>query len=270
MSAANWNIPPPTYDSHSTTTSYITTTLTPYLTLPHLLSLTWLATPILSLIFVAFRLQLSLGDAQDAVERAKVDLLASCLAAEKAATTAASMPRYMALATNKQFAEAVNGSMNAARATLVLSLTVMEGVINFIVDIYRSTFLCFLELVVRGGLAILIETVQQVCYDVFLRFYHDPNDSFPFQLNQAVQTIASGLRSSIQSDITTANNVIRTAVDAVNKVNPFTKITAPQIAVPSLDSLQNVTLPASFQQSLAQLNATIPSVADIKQKVESV
>lgn len=155
MSAIPWNVPPPTYET-------LPTTLTPYLTLPHLLSLTWLAAPILSLIFVAFRLHLSLADAQTALDSAKLDLLASCAAAEKAATTAASMPRYMALATNRQFADAINGSMGAARTALVLSLTGMEGIVNFIIDIYRSTFFCFLELVVKGGLAILIGAVQEV------------------------------------------------------------------------------------------------------------
>jgi hypothetical protein len=139
-----------------------TTTLKPYLELPHLLSLTWLAYPILSLIFVAFRLQLSSASAQDAVAGAKENLLTSCKAAEQAATAAASMPRFMAIATNQQFADTVNGSLNAARAALVLSLTVMEGIINFIVDLYRSTFLCFLELVIRGGLAILIGAVEEV------------------------------------------------------------------------------------------------------------
>jgi hypothetical protein len=158
MSGASWNIPPPTYDARSSSTS-----LTPYLSLPHLLSLTWLAYPIISLIFIAFRLQLSLADAQTAASNAKGELLASCKAAEQAAASAASMPRFMALATNKQYADAVNASLNAARAALVLALTVMETVINFIVDLYRSTFLCFLELVVRGGLAILIGAVQEVC-----------------------------------------------------------------------------------------------------------
>ena len=157
MSAINWNVPPPTYDDHS-----MTTTLTPYLQLPHLLSLTWLAYPVLSLIFVAFRVQLSLASAQNGIATAKNDLLASCNAAEQAATAAASMPRYMALATNKQFADAVNGSMDGARAALVMALTVMEAIINFIIDTYRSTFLCFLELVVRGGLSIVIAAVQEV------------------------------------------------------------------------------------------------------------
>jgi hypothetical protein len=38
----------------------------------------------------------------------------------------------------------------------------MEAIINFLIDIYRSTFLCFLELIVGGGLALLIAAVQEV------------------------------------------------------------------------------------------------------------
>ena len=134
----------------------------PYLQLPHLLSLTWLAYPILSLVFVVFRLQLSSGSAQDAVANAKEDLLASCKAAEHAATSTASMPRYLAIATNQQITDAVNGTMNAARATLVLALTVMEAIINFVIDIYRSTLLCFIELIVRSVLSVLITLVNDV------------------------------------------------------------------------------------------------------------
>jgi len=137
-------------------------TLTPYLQLPHLLSLTWLAYPILSLLFVAFRLQLSLAAAQDTVASAKDDFLTSCSSAEQAATSAASMPRLLAIATNKQFADAVNGTLDGARFVLTISLTVMEAVVNFVIDLYRSTLLCFLELVVRGGLSILIGAVQEV------------------------------------------------------------------------------------------------------------
>lgn len=154
-----WMSPPPVYDS---TTPVSNSGLTPYLQLSHILSLTWLAYPILSLIFVAFRLQLSSDSAQNTVENAKGDLLAGCLAAQQAASSAVSMPRLMAIATNEQIADAVNASMNGARAALVLSLTAMEAIINFIVDIYRSTFLCFLELVVGGGLSLIIGATQEV------------------------------------------------------------------------------------------------------------
>jgi hypothetical protein len=119
--------------------------LKPYLELPHLLSLSWLAYPILSLLLVAFRLIISSASTQDAVTRSKDDLLSACKAAEQAATGAASLPRYMALATNQRIEGAVNDTLEAARAALVLSLTIMEAIINCVVDIYRSTFLCFVE-----------------------------------------------------------------------------------------------------------------------------
>lgn len=138
------------------------TSLKPYLQLPHILSLSWLAYPIISLLFVIFRLQVSSDEAQASVANAKDDLLTACLAAEQAATAAASMPRYLAIATNQQFADAVNGTMNGAREALILALTCMETIINFLIDIYRSTFLCFLELVVVGGLDLLISAVQEV------------------------------------------------------------------------------------------------------------
>ena len=155
-----WMSPPPGYDN--TYAHGDGSNLQPYLTLPYILSLSWLAYPILSLLFVAFRLSISSASAEGSVSDAKNDLLAACQAAEKAATVAASLPRYMAIATNKQITEAINDTMNAARAALVLSLTIVEGIINFVIDIYRSTFFCFLELVVRGGLDVLISAVQEV------------------------------------------------------------------------------------------------------------
>ncbi|KIL62559.1 hypothetical protein M378DRAFT_755866 [Amanita muscaria Koide BX008] len=222
----------------------------PYLELPHLLSLTWLAYPIISLLFVAFRLQLSFESSQNAVASAKSDLLAACTAAEKAATSAASLPRYLAIATNIQVADAVNGTIKGARELLTLALTGMEAVINFIVDIYRSTFLCLLELVIRSGLQVLILALQE--------------------LNTLVNNTASSLRTSIQNDITNANNIIQNAVNTINKANPFSKISAPQITVPSLDGLQNLTLPSTLQDALVQLNNTIPSIDDLKQKVTNL
>ena len=93
--------------------------LTPYLTLPHLLSLTWLAYPILSLLFVAFQIINSTGSAQYAVEDAKAAIMTSCVAAQTAATSAASIPRYIAEGTNQQIINAVNASISASKATMI-------------------------------------------------------------------------------------------------------------------------------------------------------
>ncbi|KAF6761239.1 plasma membrane fusion protein PRM1 [Ephemerocybe angulata] len=234
---------PPSYDDAAST-------LTPYLQLPHLLSLTWLAYPILSLIFVAFRLSSSLESTQNAIASAKGDLLTSCKAAEEAATAAASMPRYMALATNEQFADAVNASLRGARLALTLSLTAMEAIINFIIDLYRSVFLCFLELIVRGGLAILSGAVTEI--------------------NNAVTAVTGGLKTSIQNEVSTLNGVITSTLGGLNKVNPFGDIPIPQIPIPNLDSLNNIKIPDTFQQNIDKLGDAIPTASEIKGKLETI
>jgi hypothetical protein len=193
---------------------------------------------------------LSSDSAQTAINNAKDDLLTGCLAAQKAASSAASMPRFMALATNEQITDAVNASMDAAREALILSLTIMEAVINFVVDIYRSTFLCFLELVVGGGLSLIIGATQEI--------------------NSFLTSTFSSLRTSIQNDVTTANSAVKTAIDGINKVNPFGNITAPQLSIPSLDALQNVTLPTDFLNALTSLNASLPSVSVLKHTVDNL
>lgn len=97
------------------------TGLTPYLTLPHHLSLTWLATPILSLLFIVFRLLMSMTDAQDASNDAKRALMSSCNAAQTASGAVINIPRFMAESVNAGVEKAVNDSIDAARATMIFS-----------------------------------------------------------------------------------------------------------------------------------------------------
>jgi hypothetical protein len=80
----------------------------------------------------------------------------------------------------------------------------------------------------------------------------------------------SGIRTSIQNDVSAANSAIQSAVSGINKINPFGNINVPQFSIPSLDALQNVTLPNDFETALTQLNASLPSVSDLKQKVDAL
>ncbi|VDC06833.1 unnamed protein product [Peniophora sp. CBMAI 1063] len=237
---------PPAYDSHPS----VGTTLTPYLQLSHRLSLAWLAYPILSIVFIIFRLILSGDSAQNAVDGAKDDLLSACLAAQEAAASTASMPRYMALASNELVVASTNAALSATRQALVLALTVMEAIINFIIDTYRSTLLCFLELIVRGALSIIISGLKEA--------------------SDLIQSTASGLRTSIQNDVTSINSAIKSIVDKVNDVNPFGDITAPQFDVPDLSSLANLTLPSDLTDALTSLNSSLPSVSQLKSEVDDL
>lgn len=103
-----------------TTSHHFASPIKPYLTLPQLISLAPLASPIISLIFVAFRLNSSSAAAQDSVEDARGALAASCLAAEHAATVGASLPRFFAEGTNAQITDAVRATMEGSRQALTL------------------------------------------------------------------------------------------------------------------------------------------------------
>lgn len=63
---------------------------------------------------------------------------------------------------------------------------------------------------------------------------------------------------------------MQTVVNGINKVNPFGNISAPQLSIPSLDALQNVTLPTDFQDALEKLNASLPSVSVFKHTIDDL
>lgn len=132
-------------------------------------------------------------------------------------------------------------------------LTALEGIIEFIIDIYKSTFLCFLELAVRATLGVLIQATES--------------------FNSFVTSSLNSLRTGIQNDIASANNVIQGAVSAVNKVIPSflnLQISVPQFDIPSLNALQNVTLPTTIQDGLTQLNTSIPTLDDIRDGLDQL
>ncbi|CAE6512245.1 unnamed protein product [Rhizoctonia solani] len=233
--------PPPVYGSDPLNAPQAHfTSLKPYLTLPYLLSLTWLATPITSLLFIIFRLIISQGAAQDGVEDAKGVLIASCAAAERAAQGVGSIGSFMAAGTNRQIEAAVNGTINAAR------------IIEFVIDMYRSIFLCFLELVVRGGLAIIIGALTEV--------------------TNFLQNTVNGLKTSIQGDIQSANNAIASAVNAINSVTRIVnvKLDIPQFSIPALSGLDNIKIPTDLQDALTKLNSTLPTLDQLRDTVDNI
>ena len=98
-----------------------------------------------------------------------------------------------------------------------------------------------------------------------------PNTLFVYlQISTFIQSTLSGIKSSIQNDVNSINSAIKTLVDGANKLIPFSKITAPQFSVPSLSGLDNINLPNDFTQALIKLNSSIPSAAEIKDKLNAM
>lgn len=85
-----------------------------------------------------------------------------------------------------------------------------------------------------------------------------------------IQDVASGISTAIQDSISGANSAITSAIDAINKVNPFGNISIPQISSPDLSALNNVSLPSSFQDSLNQLNSSLPTFSQLKDDINAM
>lgn len=90
------------------------------------------------------------------------------------------------------------------------------------------------------------------------------------QLSSFVTSSLNGIRSAIQDEVSAANSAIQAAVNGINKINPFGDISVPQFSIPELSSLENVTLPTDFENTLISLNNSLPSLSQLKDGLESV
>ncbi|PWZ00231.1 hypothetical protein BCV70DRAFT_161136, partial [Testicularia cyperi] len=227
-------------------------TLAPWLGLRARLVLSPISVALVSLIFVGTRLLLSSSDVSDSVSSAKARFLASCNGVEEAASLAASLPHFLASSTNADLGRAITATVHGAGRVTLLAITALEEVLTYLVDSYRSLFLCFMELLVRGSLAVLIAAVELI--------------------QQAVQLAAQTIRTAIQESIQGVNSIIASALSSVNDVISVfgQQVTVPTIAVPSLTALENITLPTTIQDSLTSLNASLPTLSDLKERMDTL
>ena len=74
------------------------------------------------------------------------------------------MPRYIAVKTNEQMLRTSQAMILAVGAGLMDIITIINVVVEFMIDTYRSLLLCTIELAVRGTLEVVIEAVRTVCH----------------------------------------------------------------------------------------------------------
>jgi len=156
---------PPAASDHSTKSkaseiSY--TRLKPYLGLPSRLLLTTLSPALLPLMLTIAHLLQNRSSTASLAESLKGSLLAACGGIATGAAGLLTMPRYLAMQTNDQAIRATQASILAIGAAISDCVTIVETVVTFMVDTYRSMLMCTIELVVRGTLEVVIGAVQTV------------------------------------------------------------------------------------------------------------
>lgn len=91
----------------------------------------------------------------------------------------------------------------------------------------------------------------------------------PREFSAFINSTFNEVRSGVQSAINGADTVLDTAVSGLNLL-PGVNIDSPDIAMPDLSFLENVSLPSDFMDSLVTLNASLPTLDELRDKMNDV
>lgn len=223
--------------------------LQPYLGLRARASLAWLAYPILVLVLILIQLVLTLQSVHDGVGDAKREMAAACSGVEGAASVAVSIPHFMAEQTNDLLVSGAENVVHGLALVIDLSVRAIEAIILYVIDTYRSLYQCLAEFVVRGSLSLLIAVVKDA--------------------EKAFTDAVHGIRTVIQSTIGTAESVFKGAIDDLNKL-PLVHIKQPNLQIPDLTALENFQAPTGLSDSLSKLNASLPTLAELRDSLDKL
>ncbi|KAK4047488.1 plasma membrane fusion protein prm1 [Microbotryomycetes sp. JL201] len=222
--------------------------LEPYLGPRAILSQSWLSQPLLSLLLVFVSLAFVLTSIKPATEDAKLSLEAACRGTEQAANVVVSLPHFMADSLNEINSKAVDHAISGAATVIDLVLVAITQIVLFAIDVYKSLFLCLMDLAVHGSLTLLIQAAQEV-------------DDF---VTRAFQGVRSGLQDAVQG----INSGLDSTLGLIERI-PGVDFDIPQIDVPDLAALENVTLPHSIIDGLESLNNSIPTLEELKATIDT-
>ncbi|GAA5951636.1 hypothetical protein JCM3765_005989 [Sporobolomyces pararoseus] len=240
------SLPPPSYDFPR---SIPRRQLHPYLGPQARLSLSWLSQHFLALLLVLIALGFLLSSIPVLVKDGKATLTAACSGVEGAANVAVSLPHYMADGVNELNSKTISAVTNGAGTVLDLTLQALEALIIFMIDTYRSLFLCLLDLVVHGSLTLLVHAIEEA--------------------QQFVTEAISKVRDGIQSAIGGVNTGLEKTIGLIDKI-PGVDIDVPTINIPELTALENVTIPSTVVDALTELNTSIPTLDEFRAKMNSL
>ncbi|BFZ59291.1 plasma membrane fusion protein prm1 [Saitoella coloradoensis] len=224
----------------------------PYIGLWGRLSQSWLNrwTVLLFLIFV--RLYIASKSLSSDLAVAKAQALSACSGVESGASVLASLPHYMADGVNELTASSIESAVGALKSGLQLVITGVEETLLFIVNLYKGTYFCLLEMAVGGSLSSAISAAEDI------------GD----WLNSTLATIESGIDSTVDG-LNDDLNGIASKIETALKFFDIS-VDIPTVDIPELSELKNLSIPSSYDTELQKLNSSIPSLEEVKNKTDEV
>lgn len=159
----------------------------------------------------------------------------------------ASMPHYMSQGVNELAASGVERAVNGLMSMLLLSVTGVEEIVVFVINLLTSTYVCLITLAVSGSLHVAVKVAEDVT-----QF-----------LNKTLGEIGTDIHKDVQSfqdDLNKFTSVLNSIPQAFGSHSAIPKLNIDN----SLNRLDNLQLPASVNKDLDKLNSSIPTFAQVK------
>ncbi|KAK6098786.1 plasma membrane fusion protein prm1 [Batrachochytrium dendrobatidis] len=187
---------------------------------------------------------------------AKRVLAQACTGLETATNALALTPRFTAIALNRVTTITMHNAIDQVGRLAHAALILVKQLMLYILFRYQRVILCALQLTVMSATNAVSSHAQQI------------TNFLNTQLKDISGTLAAGLNG--------INSQIQNVDSAISKIPslPFGGPSIPQIGTVGLsavsDKLNGLQLPASFQQTLQGLSASIPTLDDIEAKISGV
>ncbi|KAI5197008.1 hypothetical protein E4T39_07499 [Aureobasidium subglaciale] len=236
---ATQNVPRPSSDQ----TSY----LTPYLGLRARLSQVWINRWTILILLVLIRALLAIRSVNTNLTSAKREALSACTGVENVGSTLASMPHYMSSGVNELTASGIEKAINGLMSMLLLSITVLEEIFVFYINLLTSTYICLFTFAVGGSLHVAIDVAEDV-------------GDF---LNSTAKGVGTELGDAVEG-FQKAMNKFTGAIEDVGSFFTGKDVDVPDLnlnsSIAKLDTLQ---LPSGYDKGLDKLNDSIPTFAEV-------
>ena len=141
---------------------------TPYLGRNARLSQVWINKWTILLLLILVRVLLAIKGLNHDIDTAKVQALSACTSVENVGSAMASMPHYMSTGVNAMAAKSVEVAVEALFGMLMLSITAVQEIVLFIINLLTSTYVCLITLVVGGAMEaalVIVEKAAEVVKD---------------------------------------------------------------------------------------------------------
>jgi len=198
------------------------------------------------LLLVIARLLLGLKDVNYDIANAKTEALSACTSVENIGSAMASMPHYLADGVNALAADGVTQALSGLMDMLMLSVTGVEEIVLFVINMYTSMYVCLITFAVSASLEAAIEMIEKV--------------------GQAMNESITSITNDMAAGLASFDSAVQKFLSAINIGGILGSSQAPPAPDLSgfITQLTNIKIdPSTMDADLTKLNNSIPNFAQV-------